>query len=88
MAKLNRVSTFAIVACNIAHNVAGVEASSGPDTRCNIASNIARNRRIVSTFAIVACSVAEIEASSTSATFHAMVWRNKKLLANQISLFA
>ena len=54
----------------------------------------------VSTFAIVACNVAGIEASSTSATFHAttalrlppaalhtMVWCNKKLLANQISFF-
>ena len=28
MAELHRVSTFAIVACNIARNVAGVEASS------------------------------------------------------------
>ena len=43
-----------------------------------------------STFAIVACNIARnvaVVASSTSATLHAMVWRDKTLLANQIFLF-
>ena len=34
MAELHRVSTFAIVACNIARNLAGVEASSTSATFC------------------------------------------------------